>query len=99
LNLFATAIGESPATIVYKVSCPTAPLGNVVVVPGAVLATGGIVAKFVGVTFTTVVATPNVSPPQAAPNTAAPRKHAEMATPRPALTFERILNTEQHSRA
>jgi hypothetical protein len=37
----------------------------VVVVPGKVLATGGIVAKLVGVTLTTVVATPNVSPPHA----------------------------------
>ena len=99
LNLSATARGESPATTVYKVSSPTAPEGNVVVVPGAVLATGGIVAKLVGVTFTTVVATPNVSPPQAAPKTDAPRKHAEMATKRPALTFGRILNTETNSRA
>ena len=33
-------------------------------IPGNVLATGGIVAKLVGVTFTTVVATPKVSPPQ-----------------------------------
>jgi hypothetical protein len=47
------------------VSCPTAPLGSVVVVPGKVLATGGIVAKLVGVTLTTVVATPKVSPPHA----------------------------------
>lgn len=42
-------------------------------VPGNVLATGGMVAKFVGVTATTVVATPNVSCPQAptvVPNTA-----------------------------
>jgi hypothetical protein len=61
--LFATASGESPATTVYTVSVPTALDGNVVVVPGKVLATGGIVAKFVGVTLTTVVATPNVSPP------------------------------------
>ena len=62
-NLLATASGESPATTVYTVSVPTALEGNVVVVPGNVLATGGIVAKLVGVTFTTVVATPNVSPP------------------------------------
>jgi len=40
-------------------------VGKEVVVPGSVLATGGIVAKFVGVTATTVVATPNVSWPQA----------------------------------
>lgn len=39
--------------------------GSEVVVPGKVLATGGIVAKFVGVTATTVVATPNVSWPHA----------------------------------
>ena len=63
-NLLATASGESPATTVYTVSVPTALEGNVVVMPGNVLATGGIVAKLVGVTFTTVVATPNVSPPQ-----------------------------------
>jgi hypothetical protein len=65
-NLFATASGESPETTVYTVSEPTALDGNVVVVPGTVLATGGMVAKFVGVTLTTVVATPNVSPPHAA---------------------------------
>ena len=64
-NLFATASGESPATTVYVVSVPTAFEGNVVDVPGTVLATGGMVAKFVGVTLTTVVATPKVSPPQA----------------------------------
>ena len=34
-------------------------------VPGKVLATGGMVAKLVGVTLTTVVATPKVSPPHA----------------------------------
>ena len=37
-----------------------------VVGPGNVLTTGGMVAKFVGVTLTTVVATPKVSPPHAA---------------------------------
>lgn len=68
-NLFATAIGESPETIVYTVSDPTALDGNVVVGPGKVLTTGGIVAKLVGVTLTTVVATPKVSPPhEATPN-------------------------------
>ena len=79
----ATEIGESPAWTVYVDSWPTAFAGNVVVVPGAVLATGGMVAKFVGVTFTTVVATPNVSPPHAAPKTLAPRMHAATATMRP----------------
>ena len=39
--------------------------------PGNVVATGGMVAKFVGVTFTTVVATPRVSDPHEVSNDAA----------------------------
>lgn len=71
LYLFATANGESPALTTYLDSAPTAFTGSVVVVPGKVLFTGGIVAKFVGVTLTTVVATPRVSPPHALPSTEA----------------------------
>ncbi len=98
LNLLATAMGESPARTVYKISSPTAPVGSVVVVPGAVLATGGIVAKFVGVTFTTVVATPNVSPPHDAPKTDAPRMHAATATERPMWMRGDAVNTMKESR-
>ena len=52
------------------------------VVPGKVLATGGIVAKFVGVTLTTVVATPNVSAPHDAVKTDTTATEAAMNAPR-----------------
>lgn len=75
--LLATLIGVSPDCTTYVCSEPTAPAGRVDVVPGAVLATGGIVAKFVGVTFTTVVATPKVSPPQALSDAANATRHTD----------------------
>ena len=68
-------------------------------VPGAVLATGGIVAKLVGVTFTTVVATPNVSPPHADMNVPASVTQATAATARPIDVRERNVNTTSNSRA
>jgi hypothetical protein len=98
LNLFATEMGESPATTVYNVSSPTAPVGSVVVVPGAVLATGGIVAKFVGVTFTTVVATPSVSPPHAAPNKDAPATQTTTVRDFPKRVRVEAVNTNINSR-
>ena len=63
------------------------------VVPGAVLATGGIVAKFVGVTLTTVVATPKVSPLQAAPKTLVTTTQAATAIMRPIDLCEGLANT------
>jgi hypothetical protein len=98
-NLLATANGESPATTVYTVSVPTALDGSVVEGPGSVLATGGIVAKLVGVTFTTVVATPKVSPPHAAK----PRAETMTNTNADDVDFDlglmRFLNTKNNSRA
>ena len=98
LNLLATEIGESPATTVYNVSSPTAPDGSVVVVPGAVLATGGIVAKFVGVTFTTVVATPSVSPPHAEPKSDAATRQVATVKDFPTRRRTDELNTRDNSR-
>jgi hypothetical protein len=49
----------------YSCSTPIAPGGNVVVVFGKVVCTGGIVAKSVGPIGTTVVAVPDTSTPQA----------------------------------
>lgn len=77
--LLATLIGVSPDCTTYVCSEPTAPAGSVDVVPGAVLATGGIVAKLVGVTFTTVVATPKVSPPHAVSDDANATRHTDAA--------------------
>ena len=48
----------------YSCSTPTAPGGKLVVVTGKVDCTGGIVAKSVGPTGTTVVAVPVTSTPQ-----------------------------------
>ena len=98
-NLFATAIGESPATTVYVVSVPTALEGNVVVVPGIVLATGGMVAKFVGDTLTTVVATPNVSPPHEATPNPVTTTNASATDADFDLGLRRFLNTNNNSRA
>ena len=98
-NLLATAIGESPATTVYTVSAPTALDGNVVVGPGNVLATGGIVAKLVGVTFTTVVATPKVSPPHAAKPKPETVTNANANDEDFDLGLIRFLNTKNNSRA
>ena len=98
-NLLATANGESPATTVYTVSVPTALDGNVVEGPGNVLATGGIVAKLVGVTFTTVVATPNVSPPQDAKPKPETMTNAKASDVDFDLGMRRFLNTENNSRA
>lgn len=98
-NLFATASGESPSTTVYTVSAPTAFDGKVVVGPGNVLTTGGIVAKLVGVTLTTVVATPNVSPPHEAkpkPETMTKANANDVGFD---LGMKRFLNTENNSRA
>ena len=98
-NLLATASGESPLTTVYTVSVPTALDGNVVLGPGNVLTTGGMVAKLVGVTFTTVVATPNVSPP----HEAKPKPETMTNTNASDVDFDlglrRFLNTENNSRA
>jgi hypothetical protein len=98
-NLFATASGESPATTVYVVSVPTALDGNVVDVPGTVLATGGMVAKFVGVTFTTVVATPKVSPPQAAKPKPEVMTSASASVADFDFVMTRFNNTMHNSRA
>lgn len=98
-NLFATASGESPATIVYTVSAPTAFDGNVVVGPGTVLTTGGIVAKLVGVTLTTVVATPNVSPPHDATPNPVTTTNASAADADFDLGRMRVTNTDTKSRA
>jgi hypothetical protein len=84
---------------VYTVSDPTALDGNVVVGPGNVLTTGGIVAKFVGVTFTTVVATPKVSPP----HDAKPKPETMTNANANDVDFDfgimRFLNTKNNSRA
>lgn len=96
--LLATLMGVSPDCTTYVCSLPTAPAGNVEVVPGAVLATGGMVAKFVGVTFTTVVATPNVSPPQAETVAEKTTRHATAATERPIDGRTNRVNTELNSR-
>jgi hypothetical protein len=96
--LLATLMGVSPDCTTYVCSAPTAPAGNVVVVPGAVLATGGIVAKFVGVTFTTVVATPNVSPPQAETVAEKTTRHATAANERPKDGRTNRESTELNSR-
>ena len=61
----ANLIGESPSSTVYDCSTPTEPGGNVVGMFGTVVMTGGMVAKFVGATGTTVVAVPPTSPPHA----------------------------------
>ena len=98
-NLLATASGESPATTVYTVSAPTALDGNVVEGPGKVLATGGIVAKLVGVTFTTVVATPNVSPPHDANPKPETMTNANASDVDFDLGLRRFLNTDNNSRA
>jgi len=98
-NLLATAIGESPATTVYTVSAPTALDGNVVVGPGNVLTTGGIVAKLVGVTFTTVVATPKVSPPHDANPKPEAMTKANANDMDFGLRLRRFLNTDDNSRA
>ena len=98
-NLLATASGESPATTVYTVSVPTALDGSVLVGPGSVLATGGIVAKLVGVTFTTVVATPNVSPPHDAKPKPETRTKANASDVDFDLGIRRFLNTDTNSRA
>jgi hypothetical protein len=64
-----------------------------------VLATGGIVAKLLGVTFTTVVATPNVSPPHAVE----PKPETMTNTKANDVDFDfgvmRFNNTETNSRA
>ena len=98
-NLFATANGESPATTVYTVSVPTALDGNVLVGPGSVLATGGIVAKLVGVTLTTVVATPSVSPPHDANPKPETMTNANASDVDFDLGLRRFPNTENNSRA
>jgi hypothetical protein len=98
-NLLATANGESPATTVYTVSVPTALDGSVVAGPGNVLATGGIVAKLVGVTFTTVVATPNVSPPQETKPKPETMTNANANDVDFDLGLRRFPNTENNSRA
>lgn len=97
--LLATLMGVSPCTTTYVCSAPAAPGGNVVVVPGAVLATGGMVAKLVGVTFTTVVATPNVSPPQAETVDANATMHTDAAAMRPNDGRIKDVNTKLNSRA
>ena len=97
--LFATASGESPATTVYTVSEPTALDGNVVEGPGNVLATGGIVAKLVGVTLTTVVATPNVSPPHDAKPNPETMTNINASDVDFDLGMMRFVNTETNSRA
>lgn len=58
---FATLMGESPEATTYSCSKPTDPAGKVVLTPGAVVMTGGIVAKSVAPTGTTVVAVPETS--------------------------------------
>ncbi|MEY3557402.1 MAG: hypothetical protein RL374_108 [Actinomycetota bacterium] len=98
-NLLATASGESPATTVYTVSAPTALDGNVVEGPGSVLATGGIVAKLVGVTFTTVVATPKVSPPHDAKPKPETMTKANASDVDFDLGMRGFLNTDNNSRA
>ena len=98
LYLFATASGESPAFTTYTCSVPTALAGNEVVVPGKVLATGGMVAKFVGVTFTTVVATPKVSPPHDAPAIDTTTTEATVNAPRRRKVIVENC-TDLHSRA
>jgi hypothetical protein len=97
--LFATASGESPLTTVYVVSVPTALDGNVVEGPGNVLATGGIVAKLVGVTLTTVVATPNVSPPHDAKPNPETMTNINASDVDFDLGMMRFVNTETNSRA
>jgi len=62
-NRFATPIGESPARTMYSCSTPTDPGGKVVETTGNVDCAGGIVAKSVGPTGTTVVALPLTSVP------------------------------------
>jgi hypothetical protein len=84
---------------VYTVSAPTAFDGKVVVGPGNVLTTGGIVAKLVGVTLTTVVATPNVSPPHDArpiPETMTKINASDVDFD---LGRMRVTNTNNNSRA
>ena len=83
----------------YTVSVPTALDGNVLVGPGSVLATGGIVAKLVGVTLTTVVATPNVSPPQDAKPKPEIMTNANASAVDFDLGIRRLLNTDTNSRA
>ena len=96
--LLATLMGVSPDCTTYVCSAPAAPGGNVVVVPGAVLATGGMVAKVVGVSFTTVVATPNVSPPQAESDDANATAHTDAAPMRPMDGRTNDMNTIINSR-
>lgn len=96
--LLATLMGVSPDCTTYVCSAPAAPGGNVVVVPGAVLATGGMVAKLVGVTFTTVVATPKVSPPHADNEVANTAAHTDAAAMRPNDGRANEVNTSINSR-
>ena len=63
--IVANLIGESPNSTTYVCSMPTDPGGNVVFDIGAVVMTGGMVAKSVGAMGTTVVAVPPTSPPHA----------------------------------
>jgi hypothetical protein len=84
---------------VYVVSEPTALDGNEVVVPGNVLATGGMVAKFVGVTLTTVVATPSVSPPQEAKPKVDTMTNANAIDEDFDFGITRVNNTMNNSRA
>jgi hypothetical protein len=68
--IVANLIGESPSSTTYVCSTPIDPGGNVVFETGAVVMTGGMVAKSVGAIGTTVVAVPPTSPPHAlSPNT------------------------------
>ena len=67
------------------------------VVPGNVLATGGIVAKFVGVTLTTVVATPKVSVPHEEANTDTTTTDVAINAPRRKIVRADV-STDLHSR-
>jgi hypothetical protein len=70
-----------------------------VVGPGNVLTTGGIVAKLVGVTLTTVVATPNVSPPHDATPNPVTKTNTSASDADFDLGRMRDINTNNNSRA
>ena len=63
------------------------------------LATGGMVAKLVGVTLTTVVATPNVSPPHDAKPKPETMTNANANDVDFDFGVRQFLNTETNSRA
>ena len=89
-------MGESPETTTYSCSYPTEPTGNVVLTPGAVVMTGGMVAKSVAPTGTTVVALPATSWLQAL---TARTMSGVKKTPRTTGTQRRCMRTVSRSRS